>query len=132
MTPSQFETWVEVEVSQTNITRYLASKEQLSIFQNHVNGTLFGCWVTRLLFYLNHFMLITCDNEVWFCRYYHLTLDNIFKLSFITVVAINFIPVASILHRPSIARVLCYTLNFSQQEPTVEANLTAINESHRE
>ena len=32
-TPSQFETWLEVEVSQKNIARYLASKEQLSIFQ---------------------------------------------------------------------------------------------------
>ena len=77
---------VEVEVSQKNIARYLASKEQLSIFQNHVNGTLFGCWVTRLLFCLNHFMLIKFDNEVWLCRYYPLTLDNIFKLSFIIVV----------------------------------------------
>ena len=35
---------VEVEVvSQKNITRYFASKKQLSISQNHVNGTLFGC-----------------------------------------------------------------------------------------
>ena len=84
--PSQFETWLEVEVSQEKLTRYLASKEQLSIFQNSVNGTLFGCWVTWLLFCLNHFMLITFDKEVWLCRYYSLTLGNIFKPSFIFVV----------------------------------------------
>ena len=37
-------------------TRYLASKEQLSIFQNHVNGTLFGCSVAVLFksFYVDH------------------------------------------------------------------------------
>ena len=96
------------------MTRYSESKVQLSIFQNHVNGTLFCCWVTRLLFCLNHFMLITFDNEVWLCRQYPLTLDNIFKLSFIIVVVVNFISVASILGHPSIARVLCYPLNFGQ------------------
>ena len=76
-------------------------------------------------------MLITFDNEVWLCRYYPLILGNIFKLSFINVVIVNFIPVASILGHLSTARVLCYTLNFGQQEPTLEANLTTINESHQ-
>ena len=87
--PSQFETWLEVEVSQEKLTRYLASKEQLSIFQNPVNDTFFGCWLTWLLFCLSHFMLITFDNEVWLCSYYPLKLDNIFKLSFIIVAAVN-------------------------------------------
>ena len=41
-------------------------------------------------------MLITFDNEVWLCRYYPLILGNIFKLSFINVVIVNFVPVASI------------------------------------
>ena len=38
--------WLEVEVSQKNITRYLATKEQLSIFQNHVK-----LYIVRLLGY---------------------------------------------------------------------------------
>ena len=41
-------------------------------------------------------MLITFDNEVWLSRYYPLILGNIFKLSFINVVIVNFIRVASI------------------------------------
>ena len=45
----------------------------------------------QTLFCLNHFMLITFDNEVWLCRYYPLKLDNIFKLSFIIVVVVVFI-----------------------------------------
>ena len=36
-------------------------------------------------------MLITFDNEVWLCRYYPLTLDNIFKLGFIVIVVVVFI-----------------------------------------
>ena len=76
-------------------------------------------------------MLITFDNEVWLCRYYPLTLDNIFKFSFIIVAVVNFIPVASILGHPSIAKVLCYKLKFGQQEPTLEANLTTIKERQR-
>ena len=36
-------------------------------------------------------MLITFDNEVWLCRYYPLTLDNIFKLGFIVIVSKKFV-----------------------------------------
>ena len=54
-------------MSEKNITRYLANKKQLSIFQNHVNGVHFlVVWLLCLI----QFMLITFDNEV--C----LTFDN--------------------------------------------------------
>ena len=51
--------WLEVEVSQKNITRYLATKEQLSIFQNHVKlciVQLLGYSVVILFksFYVDH------------------------------------------------------------------------------
>ena len=42
-----------------NITRYLASEEQLGIFQNHVNVKLLGR--SHLLLCLNYFMLITFE-----------------------------------------------------------------------
>ena len=38
---------------------------------------------------------------------------------------------ASILGHPRVARVPCYKINFDQQEPTLEANLTTINKSQR-
>ena len=45
----------------------------------------------QTLFCLNHFILIAFDYEVRLCRYYPLTLDNIFKLGFIVVAVVVFI-----------------------------------------